>query len=116
MVNDIRSKFIMQGCKQFEPRLFYQISLNEPVPQNHLVRRLAAVPDFSWVRSAKATLYSDTGRPSIDPAAVDDTAVVLELLEQHERCCGAILEQILLDEAFLIVRIHNPSNLRVIMI
>lgn len=26
----------MQGCKQFEPRLFYQISLNDLVPQNHL--------------------------------------------------------------------------------
>jgi transposase len=70
MINDIRSKFPMQGCKQFEPRLFYQISLNDLVPQNHLVRRLAEVLDFSWIRSATATLYSDTGRPSIDPEVV----------------------------------------------
>ena len=60
----------MQGHKQFEPRLFYKISLNDLVPQNHLVRRLAEVLDFSWIRSATATLYSDTGRPSIDPEVV----------------------------------------------
>lgn len=30
----------MQGCKQFEARLFYQISLDKLVPENHLVRRL----------------------------------------------------------------------------
>lgn len=60
----------MQGCKQFEPRLFYQISLDDLVPQEHLVRRLAEVLDFSWVRSATASLYSHTGRPSIDPVVV----------------------------------------------
>ncbi len=60
----------MQGCKQFEPRLFYQISLNDLVPQNHLVRRLAEALDFSWIRSATAILYSNTGRPSIDPEVV----------------------------------------------
>lgn len=60
----------MQGCKQFEPRLFYQISLNDLVPKNHLVRRLAEVLDFSWIRSATVERYSDTGRPSIDPEVV----------------------------------------------
>jgi transposase len=57
----------MQGCKQFEPRLFYQISLEQYVPADHLVRRLAAVLDFSWVRPATAAYYSHTGKPSIDP-------------------------------------------------
>ena len=60
----------MQGCKQFEPRLFYQISLEDLVPKEHLVRRLADVLDFSWVRSITASLYSHTGRPSIDPEVV----------------------------------------------
>lgn len=60
----------MQGCKQFEPRLFYQISLEDLVPKEHLVRRLAEVLDFSWVRSATESLYSHTGRPSIDPVVV----------------------------------------------
>jgi transposase len=60
----------MQGLKQFEPRLFYQVSLDNFVPQEHLVRRLANVLDFSWVRSQTASLYSHTGRPSIDPEVV----------------------------------------------
>lgn len=60
----------MQGCKQFEPRLFYEISLNELVPKEHLVRQLADVLDFPWFRAATASLYSHTGRPSIDPEMV----------------------------------------------
>ena len=52
------------------PRLFYQISLEYLVPKEHLVRRLAEVLDFSWVRSATESLYSHTGRPSIDPVVV----------------------------------------------
>jgi transposase len=60
----------MQGCKQFEPRLFYDVSLERLVPKDHLVRRLAEVLDLSWVRSATAGLYSHTGRPSIDPIVV----------------------------------------------
>lgn len=60
----------MQGCKQFEPRLFYRISLEDLVPKEHLVRRLDRALDFSWVRSQTASLYSHTGRPSIDPVVV----------------------------------------------
>jgi transposase len=60
----------MQGCKHFEPRLFYEISLDQLVPKEHLVRRLAELLDFSWVRQATALYYSHTGRPSIDPLVV----------------------------------------------
>jgi transposase len=67
---DLRSLLIMQGCKQFEPRLFYQVSLEELVPKDHLVRRLAEVLDLSWIRSATAGLYSHTGRRSTDPVVV----------------------------------------------
>jgi transposase len=60
----------MQGCKNFEQRLFYQVSLNHLVPAEHPVRALATVLDFSWVRSATAPYYSDTGKPSIDPVVI----------------------------------------------
>lgn len=60
----------MQGCKQLEPQLFYQLSLEQMVPADHLVRRLADVLDFSWVRLATAQQYSHTGKPSIDPVVV----------------------------------------------
>jgi transposase len=60
----------MQGCKHFEPQLFYQVSLNQLVPSEHPVRRLSEVLDFCWVRSATAQEYSNTGKPSIDPVVI----------------------------------------------
>lgn len=60
----------MQGCKHFEPRLFYEVSLNQFVPPDHLVRRLDEVLDLSWVRSATAQFYSHTGKPSVDPEVI----------------------------------------------
>lgn len=38
------------------------------VPASHLVRKVDAVLDLSWVHEELAPFYSSTGRPSIDPA------------------------------------------------
>ena len=48
-------------------QLFYSFSLEEVVPDDHLVREIAAVLDLAWVRVELAPYYSSTGRPSIDP-------------------------------------------------
>src|SRR6516164_1887792 len=48
-------------------QLFYSFSLEEAVPDDHLVREIAAVLDLVWVRVELAPYYSSTGRPSIDP-------------------------------------------------
>ena len=48
-------------------RLFYSFCLNEVVPDDHLVRHIAAVLDLSWVHADLAPYYSSLGRPSIDP-------------------------------------------------
>src|SRR6267143_4439881 len=48
-------------------QLFYSFSLEEAVPDDHLVREIAAVVDLAWVRAELAPYYSSTGRPSIDP-------------------------------------------------
>jgi transposase len=60
----------MQGRKQIEPQLFYQLSLEQMVPEDHLVRRLAAALHLSWVRAATARHYSHLGRPSLDPVVI----------------------------------------------
>lgn len=60
----------MQGSKTLEGQLFYQISLEQFVPSDHLVRRLAEVLDLSWIRKATYESYSYTGRPSIDPVVI----------------------------------------------
>jgi len=48
-------------------RLFYSFCLEEAVPDDHLVRKVAAVLDLSWVHAGLAPHYPDNGRPSIDP-------------------------------------------------
>src|SRR5947209_10710523 len=48
-------------------QLFYSFSLEEVVPDDHLVRKVAAVLDLSWVHAELAPHYPDNGRPSIDP-------------------------------------------------
>ena len=48
-------------------QFFYDFCLDEVVPADHLVRRIASVVDLSWVRGELAGYYSHTGRPSIDP-------------------------------------------------
>ena len=48
-------------------QLFYDFCLDEVVPPAHLVRRIDAVLDLSWVHRELSPLYSHTGRPSLDP-------------------------------------------------
>jgi transposase len=50
-----------------QDRLFYEICLEDRVPPDHLVRRIDAVLDLSWLRAELASHYSHTGCPSVDP-------------------------------------------------
>jgi transposase len=58
----------MMGRRNHDQRqLFYSFNLEEVVPDDHLVRQIAAVLDLSWVYSELAPFYPKIGRPSIDP-------------------------------------------------
>ena len=48
-------------------KLFYKFSLEEMVPQNHLLRRIDLFLNFDDLRTYLKPFYSHTGRPSIDP-------------------------------------------------
>ena len=50
-----------------QDRLFYEFNLDERIPANHLLRRIDAVLDLSWLRPELSPFYSHTGCPSIDP-------------------------------------------------
>src|SRR5215475_9066186 len=50
-----------------QEQFFYSFRLDEAVPADHPVRRIAAVLDLSWVYSELAPYYPKIGRPSIDP-------------------------------------------------
>ena len=50
-----------------QDRLFYEFDLEDVVPANHLLRRIEAVLDLSWLRSELKSHYSHLGCPSICP-------------------------------------------------
>jgi len=58
---------MMGQRRRGQERLFYEFSLDEIVPADHMVRRIDAVLDTSWVHRELAPFYSSLGRPSIDP-------------------------------------------------
>lgn len=58
----------MMGPKQeAQGALFYEFSLEDHVPVDHLLRSIDRFVDLSGVRSHLAPFYSSTGRPSVDP-------------------------------------------------
>ena len=48
-------------------RLFYEFCLEDVVPADHLVRKIDAALDLSWLHGELSPFYSHTGRPSVDP-------------------------------------------------
>lgn len=47
--------------------LFYELSLEQHIPNNHLLRQIDQFLDFDSIRRYLTPYYSHTGRPSIDP-------------------------------------------------
>ena len=58
---------MMGRLKSEQGQLFYQFNLEDAVPNDHVVRRIDAALDLTWLRSELASHYSSMGRPSIDP-------------------------------------------------
>jgi len=58
---------MMGGLKSDQGQLFYEFHLGDAVPEDHLVRKIDAALDLSWLRSELVPHYSSMGRPSIDP-------------------------------------------------
>lgn len=58
---------MMGRLERGQDQFFYSYRLDELVPADHLVRKLDAALDLSWLRAELAPYYSHTGRPSIDP-------------------------------------------------
>lgn len=58
----------MMGPRQeAQAALFYEFSLEEHVPQDHLLRSVDRHLDLSSIRGHLAGFYSHTRRPSVDP-------------------------------------------------
>ena len=66
----------MLGRKEFRPKLVYHLSLEAYVPEEHLLRRVAAAVDLAFVTRLTARFYSHTGQPGIDPVVLFKMALL----------------------------------------
>ena len=75
-------------------KLFYEFSLEDMVPQEHLLRKINRFLDFDDLRAHLKPFYSHTGRPSIDPELMCRMLIV-------GYCFGIRSERRLCDEVHL---------------
>ena len=58
----------MMGPRQVaQGALFYEFSIEDHVPPDHLLRAMDRFVDLGDMRRHLAPFYSTTGRPSVDP-------------------------------------------------
>lgn len=58
---------MMGRLESAQDRFFYDFSLEDHVPADHLLRLVDGVLDLGWLRHELSPFYSRTGRPSVDP-------------------------------------------------
>lgn len=58
---------IMMGKQVDQGALFYEVRLEDRVPEGHLLRRIDTILDLSFVQGLMAPYYARGGRPSVDP-------------------------------------------------
>jgi len=85
----------MMGPRQeAQAALFYEFSLEDHVPQDHLLRSIDRFVDLASIRAHLTDFYSHTGRPSVDPELL-----IRMLLVGY--CFGIRLERRLCEEVHL---------------
>ena len=58
---------MMRQLPPAQNSLFYDFSLEQHIPEDHLLRQIDRFLDFDRIREYLQPFYSRTGRPSIDP-------------------------------------------------
>ena len=85
----------MMGPKQMaQGALFYEFSIEDHVPDDHVLRRIDRFVDLSDVREFMAPFYSSTGRPSVDPELMIRMLIV-------GYCMGIRSERLLCEDVHL---------------
>jgi transposase len=88
----------VQGKKEFNQRIYYNINLDCLVPEDHLLKRLERLISFDFVRDITRDYYSHTGKPSIDPVVLVKMLLVGYLFDiRSER---KLVEEISLNLAY----------------
>lgn len=55
----------MQGQKRFSPKLFYNVNLEDLVPQDHILRRFESLLSLDFLYEETRTHYSHTDQPLV---------------------------------------------------
>jgi transposase len=88
----------VQGKKEFNQRIYYNINLDCLVPDDHFLKRLDSLVTFNFVRDITRDYYSHTGKPSIDPVVLVKMLLVGYLFDiRSER---KLVEEITLNLAY----------------
>ena len=88
---------MMGRLKREQGQLFYQFNLEDAVPNDHVVRRIDAALNLTWLRSELASHYSSMGRPSIDPELMIRMLVVgyvFAIRSERLLCCEVQVNRI----------------------
>ena len=57
----------MQGVKKYKPKLFTNFYLPDFIPDDNFYKVLKGKIDFNFIYKETKSIYSHTGKPSIDP-------------------------------------------------
>ena len=57
----------MQGKKEIQPKMLYQVHLDDLVAKDNFYRKLNSVLDLRFLYQATANYYGEEGQESIDP-------------------------------------------------
>ena len=61
---------MMGRLKSDQGQLCYEFRLGDAVPEDHLVRKIDAALDLSWLSGELTSHYLSRGRPSIGPELI----------------------------------------------
>ncbi len=59
--------YIMQGRKDLQPKMLYQVQISDLVPADNFYRKLSSSVDLNFLYSHTAKYYGSEGQESIDP-------------------------------------------------
>ncbi|HSR17123.1 MAG TPA: hypothetical protein VLM39_03430, partial [Ignavibacteriaceae bacterium] len=55
------------GKKKFEPKLMYNFTIDDLVPEENIYRQIDKFLDLRFIYKECKKLYGRTGKPSVDP-------------------------------------------------
>src|SRR5829696_10530324 len=93
----------MMGERRVQEALFYEFSLEQHVPADHLLRSIDRFVDLSGIREHLRPFYSEVGRQSIDPALMIRMLIV-------GYCLGIRSERRLCEEVHLNLPIAGSAG------